>query len=54
MSVLSSATFGTMTIPERQTNVKTLALVVSSIASLMIDRSDAAPKELGLATTPNA
>jgi hypothetical protein len=54
MSVLSSATFGTMTIPERQTNVKTLALVVSSIASLMIDRSDAAPIELGLATTPNA
>jgi len=54
MYVLSSAPFGTMTIPERQTNMATLALAVSAIASLMIDGSDAAPKQLGRATMPGA
>jgi len=54
MYVLSSAPFGIMTIPERQTNMATLALAVSAIASLMINGSDTAPKQLGLATMPGA
>jgi hypothetical protein len=52
--VLSSAPFGIMPIPERQTNMATLALAVSAIASLMIERSEAASNEPGLAATPSA
>jgi len=50
MYVLSSAPFGIMTIPERQTNMATLALAVSAIASLAIERSAAVPRELRLDT----
>lgn len=52
--VLSSAPFGIMTIPERQTNMATLALAVSTVASLMIDESEAAPKELGHEKIPSS
>jgi hypothetical protein len=41
--VVSSAPFGIMTIPERQTNMATLALAVSAIASLTVSRSNSKP-----------
>ena len=52
--VLSSAPFGIMTIPERQTNMATLALAVSAVVSLMMDKSEVAPKELELDKTPGS
>lgn len=43
--VLSSAPFGIMTIPERQTNMATLALTMSAIASLSLSHSNSKPVE---------